>query len=133
MADRKDGEYEVGYGKPPKHARFRPGESGNRRGRPRGSKNYSVLLDEELNQVVNINENGRHRKISKRAAIIKHMVNKTLSGATRMLQLLMNELRSREARGESGPGLNLQEADYDVIQHLQERLSSSAKVQKDDE
>lgn len=29
-------QYEIGYGKPPPHARFRPGVSGNPRGRPRG-------------------------------------------------------------------------------------------------
>ena len=31
-------DYEVGYGKPPVHSRFKPGESGNPRGRPKGAK-----------------------------------------------------------------------------------------------
>src|SRR5690349_4712601 len=32
------GDYEVGYGRPPKSGQFQPGESGNRRGRPRRKK-----------------------------------------------------------------------------------------------
>ena len=41
MSNREDadqsaeGDYEVGYGKPPKHSRFKPGQSGNPKGRPR--------------------------------------------------------------------------------------------------
>ena len=31
--------YEVGYAKPPKQHRFKPGQSGNPAGRPRGSRN----------------------------------------------------------------------------------------------
>jgi stress response protein YsnF len=32
-------DYDVGYGKPPKHSRFKKGKSGNPAGRPKGSKN----------------------------------------------------------------------------------------------
>jgi hypothetical protein len=123
VEEHHDDDYEVGYAKPPKHSRFKPGQSGNPRGRPRGSKNYSVLLEEELNQTVVINENGRRRKISKRAAIIKHMVNKTLSGDTRMLQIMLEELR--QTRAEPEAGFNLQEADYELIRHLKKRLTES--------
>ena len=40
MAD----EYEVGYGKPPKHTRFRKGQSGNLRGRPKGAPNVQTEM-----------------------------------------------------------------------------------------
>jgi Family of unknown function (DUF5681) len=80
MPDNKSSDYEVGYGKPPRRARFRLGESGNPRGRPRGATNLALLLDEELKQRVTVNENGRRRRITKQAAIVKHMVNKALSG-----------------------------------------------------
>lgn len=32
--------YEVGYGKPPKHTQFKPGQSGNKKGRPENAKKY---------------------------------------------------------------------------------------------
>lgn len=39
--------YEVGYGKPPEDTRFRKGQSGNPRGRPKGARNKLPALNEE--------------------------------------------------------------------------------------
>lgn len=39
--------YEVGYAKPPAETRFKPGQSGNPRGRPKGAKNKRPALHEE--------------------------------------------------------------------------------------
>ena len=45
--------YEVGYGKPPKHSRFRPGKSGNPKGRPKGSKNKAQSpLAERMKDII---------------------------------------------------------------------------------
>ena len=56
------GDYEVGYGKPPRNAGFKKGQSGNPRGRPPGSENLTTLLNEALNEPVTITENGQRRK-----------------------------------------------------------------------
>ena len=45
-------DYDVGYGKPPRHTRFKKGQSGNPRGRPSGSKNLATVLSEALNELV---------------------------------------------------------------------------------
>lgn len=39
--------YQVGYGKPPVTTRFKPGQSGNPKGRPRGARNRLPALNEE--------------------------------------------------------------------------------------
>ncbi|MBZ0123728.1 MAG: DUF5681 domain-containing protein [Roseovarius sp.] len=46
-AHKPGADYEVGYGKPPVATRFRPGRSGNPKGRPRGAKNKRAKLNEE--------------------------------------------------------------------------------------
>ena len=49
-------DYDVGYGKPPVHSRFKPGQSGNSRGRPKGRKSRpgsdSGALEERLKGII---------------------------------------------------------------------------------
>lgn len=49
--DDDNGDYEVGYGRPPKHTRWPPGVSGNPRGREKGHKGLKTDLEAELNTV----------------------------------------------------------------------------------
>jgi hypothetical protein len=39
-------DYEIGYGRPPRHSQFKPGQSGNPKGRPK-PKNSHILKDFE--------------------------------------------------------------------------------------
>jgi predicted phage terminase large subunit-like protein len=94
------GDYEVGYGKPPRGTGFKKGLSGNPRGRPPGSKNLATLLNDALNDALNepvtITENGRRRKITKREAVIKQLVNKSASSDARSLKILLDLMLSLE-------------------------------------
>jgi Family of unknown function (DUF5681) len=83
-------DYEVGYGKPPRHTRFTKGQSGNPKGRPGGAKNLSTLLSEALNEPVIVTENGGHRKITKREAIIKQLVNQSAIADWRAVKILLD-------------------------------------------
>ena len=56
-----------------------PGNSGNPKGRPKGSKNFSTLFAEELAQTVTLTENGKRKKMPKQQALAKQLVNKALS------------------------------------------------------
>jgi Family of unknown function (DUF5681) len=94
-------DYQVGYGKPPRHSRFKRGQSGNPRGRPSGSKNLATLLTEALNEPVVIAEDGGRRKISKREAMIKQLVNKSAKGDWRAVKILLEVLQ--EIEGRTGP------------------------------
>jgi hypothetical protein len=50
------GDYEVGYGKPPKHSRFKAGQSGNPRGRPKGATNHKPEVNQEWLQEIVLEE-----------------------------------------------------------------------------
>ena len=121
--------YEVGYGKPPRGARFQKGQSGNPRGRPPGSKNLATLLNDTLNEVVTITENGRRRKITKREAVIKQLVNKSASADARSLKILLDLMLNLEARARSSAAATpaAGPADEEVLRQLKARLESAIR------
>jgi hypothetical protein len=86
----KKSRYRVGYGKPPKHSRFKPGQSGNPKGRPKGARGFKAELDEELKQLITVTEAGRTRKLRKQRAIIKALFAKALKGDTKSVQLILS-------------------------------------------
>lgn len=79
MSRRNAGDGSVGRCRPPTHSQFKPGQSGNPRGRPKRSKNMATLFEEELNLTVAITENGKRSRISKRELIVKQVVNNAAS------------------------------------------------------
>jgi uncharacterized protein DUF5681 len=118
-------DYEVGYGKPPVHTRFRKGQSGNPKGRPRGRKNLSSLLNDALNGWVIVVENGRRKKITKREAIITQLVNKSAAADLKATQLVIALLQEVEAQADvSAEETALTEADHEIISRIRERLRS---------
>jgi hypothetical protein len=72
--------YEVGYGRPPVHTRFKPGQSGNPKGRPKGSKSPKAVLEEVLARPITIIEGGRRRTIKQVEAILMALAAKALRG-----------------------------------------------------
>jgi Family of unknown function (DUF5681) len=121
----KDGDYEVGYGRPPRHTRFAKGQSGNPRGRPCGAKNFTTLLEEVLNEPVTVTENGGRRKVSKRRAIVTQLVNRSATADFRAIKLLFDIVRENERQTEpaSPETAEFSEADEKVLAQLRSRFS----------
>lgn len=70
-----DDDYEVGYRRPPKHSQFKKGQSGNRKGRPRGSRNANVTAAEKFAEALAMKvpvtlPNGRKAIVTMRDRII---------------------------------------------------------------
>ena len=94
-------DYEVGYARPPKGSQFQPGQSGNKIGRPRGSKNTYKLLDDILNQKVQITQDGKPVKITKKAAILLQTVNKAIKGDMKAAKTLFPHMLMADAKNET--------------------------------
>lgn len=124
--DKPEHGYEVGYRRPPRQTQFKAGQSGNPKGRPKGSFNFSTLIDKELNQKLTIIENGVRKRISKKQAVAKQLVNKAAGGDHKAIPILLTDERSREAAGAAATEQPVFTAeDQNVIDHLLARIRTS--------
>lgn len=101
MADADDPTNAVGYKKPPRHTQFKPGLSGNVKGRPKGAKNFATAMEDELRAPIEVTEKGKRKRISKREAIVKQTVNKAVSGDAKATAILLYEARIHESQNPS--------------------------------
>ena len=88
--------YDIGYGKPPEKSRFKKGETGNPKGRPKGTRNLASLLNAALDEKVIVNENGRKRKVTKLEASLKQVVNRATTGDLPSMRLLLQLVSTAE-------------------------------------
>ena len=81
-------QYKVGYGKPPKSTQFKPGQSGNPKGRTKGSKNsIYTYIQRELNSSITLTDGS---KITKEQGFARQLTNKALRGDIQSQKLLFN-------------------------------------------
>jgi hypothetical protein len=118
------GDYEIGYRKPPKHTRFKPGQSGNPRGRPKGTKNLKTDLMEELGEKIVIREGDQSRQVSKQRAVVKSFVTRTLKGDARVASLLTSMMMRLLDTGEGAPTVAepLLDNEWEILQGFEDRL-----------
>lgn len=127
MADNKDFQYPVGYKKPPRHTQFKRGVSGNAKGRPKGVKNFATVIEEELCARIEVTENGKRRRISKREAIAKQTVNRAAAGDHKATSTLLNEARFQECQNKLPvtPNLVVGPEDQMVMDNILQRIRQS--------
>ncbi|MEP7173336.1 MAG: DUF5681 domain-containing protein [Aestuariivirga sp.] len=112
----------IGYGKPPTAQQFKPGQSGNLKGRPPGSKNKrpnfgveqlkSTVLD-EVYRDIEVQEGEQTLTLPTATAIIRKMVAKAAAGDTRAAQIITTMVQNIERENRLRLEENLQIAsDY---------------------
>lgn len=78
-------DYEIGKGKPPKAFQFKPGQSGNPRGRPKGSHNFATDVRAMLKMPVKVKRNGKSETKSTQMGSLIRLREEAFSGKTRLL------------------------------------------------
>ena len=71
--------YEVGHSRPPERTRFKPGQSGNPRGRPR-HRHRQAPYEAVLGQRVAIKENGIEKRVTAAEAFLLQLTKRGLEG-----------------------------------------------------
>ena len=85
----QDGE-PVGYGKPPKTGRFKPGQSGNPNGRPKGARGLKQVVRAALDDEVDLVVGGQSTRKSKREVVVLKLIQKAASGDVRAIDSILN-------------------------------------------
>lgn len=109
--------YQVGYGRPPLHSRFKKGVSGNPNGRKRGAKNFATLVEEGLQERVQVTIAGKTKSVSRSQAIVLAMMTKAMKGDPRGIRMVLDlaAMASRaQAEGQDGAQASAME-DHEIL------------------
>jgi hypothetical protein len=116
-------DYEVGYGKPPKHSQFVKGKSGNPKGPRKGSRALKTDLDEALRATLTINVGGKKRRGTTQALSMYALAIKAATGDLRASKLLADLVMAVFGPGDrGGTEAKLSKHDEELLDRLLERL-----------
>lgn len=97
---------DVGYGKPPRANQFKPGKSGNPKGRPTGAKSEATILQDLLQHKIGLSERGKTRRITLLEAILRRIAEDSLKGNTKSAAFLLNRHHAMASNESDESGLS---------------------------
>lgn len=117
---RHDDDYKVGDKNPPLHTWFKPGVSGNPKGRPSGSVGLKQKLEKELRKTVTFTKNGRPTRMTKANVVAQQVTAAAMKGdhkATSLLVRLADDGGATETV-KAGAVVDIPFPDRDTIRHI---------------
>ena len=80
MSDRETTcDYEVGFCKPPKHTQWKPGQSGNPKGRPKAAKPGLIDVEAILDETLTVRKAGATKSMSAFEVTVRQLVKRALN------------------------------------------------------
>lgn len=133
-----NGDYEVGYKKPPKETRFKPGQSGNSKGRRRGARNFKTILEEILTAPIPVSYGGKKKIMRVIDAIGTQLARKSAGGdsqATRLIFDVIDRLGlfTEPEDNVRDPNGSLSASDLLAIEEIRSRMLDDSSGQETDD
>jgi hypothetical protein len=108
----------VGYRSPPVATRWKPGQSGNPKGKPKGAKNLAtVVIKEAKSKVVVKDVNGASKKLSKLEATFALLTVQALKGNLKAMQMVLAQFKEH-LPAETEKSLDISEPTPEDLQAL---------------
>lgn len=98
--------YTIGYGRPPLHSRFKPGQSGNPRGKPKGRKSYRTIVAATLHEKITVQTPRGRKRMTKLEALIQTNMNNALKGDPRATDHILKIAREHGLADEVADALD---------------------------
>lgn len=127
--DNANEDYEIGYGKPPKHTRWQKGQSGNPSGRPKGARGLKTDLNAELVSHMEIQINGQRISGTKQRLMLKTLSARAAAGDVKAIKTMIDlvmQVFGPEDRGDGSKRLSAQ--DQQILDQLLGRLPSEERT-----
>src|SRR5262245_39354897 len=123
--NRMNSDDKPGYKRPPRTYQFKPGQSGNPQGRPKGTRNVKTDLAAALNRLTAITIDGVEIEVTGQQAFLLKLVAQASGGNIRAAQTLLNADRHYFSESEPEPERVLSEDDQKVLEDFIRCLRAS--------
>lgn len=123
----------TGYKSPPDKTKFKPGQSGNPKGRPKGSVSAKKVFEKVLQDTLEIKENGKTKTVSKLEAIFMAIANKSIQCDPKILSILIKVFQILSPHdGEDIKGVSkLSQEELSILENHAELLAMVEELKDD--
>jgi hypothetical protein len=114
----------TGFKRPPRASQFKLGQSGNPKGRPKGSRNLKTDLNDLMKKRIEIREDGEARQISRQEAILLSLFGRAARGDVKASTTLINMVMKLNPEVRDGSeSTDISKNDQDIIEDFLRRHS----------